>query len=80
MSVPAVQGERADARTLGARQEFRRRICCIGEIFAHLLDPADLDRWAIRVGLDVYAAGAGDRGKPNPLLERPRQRRTAKAC
>jgi len=75
MSVPAVQGERADPWTVGARQKFRRRTRRVGEVFAYLFDPADLGgRGAIHIRAAVDALGAGDRGKPDALFERPTQR------
>ena len=73
MGVPAVEGERADARTVGARQEFRRGAGGLLEIGAHRSDGAA----RLRIGrrLLVHAAGARDRGEPHALLEHARQRR-----
>src|SRR5262249_13945163 len=72
--VPAVQGERAYARTLVAREEFCCGTCGLGKIFAHLLDPTDLHRWAVVGRLTGHPAGASNSGKPDAFLERTRQR------
>ena len=61
MGVPAVERERAHARSLLARQEFRRGPGRFGEIGPHLLDAADLsDRpLIVRIALDRSGARNG---------------------
>ena len=69
VGVPAVEGERADARTIGARQEPRRGARRFGEIGAHL-SGAGRPRL-----LPVHAAGARDGRKSHAFLEHARERR-----
>jgi hypothetical protein len=75
VSVPAAEGERADARAFGRGKEFRGRPGRLGEIAAHLLDAAaTLDRRSTRLGVGD-AAGLGDGSDPKALLEPLREGR-----
>src|SRR5262249_27990242 len=73
VSVPAVECQRPDPRTLGLRQELRRRRGRLGVVFAYLLDAADLDREEILGRVAGDTTGARNRGEPDALFESARQ-------
>jgi hypothetical protein len=77
--VPAVEGERADARPLGRCQEFRGRACRLGEVGAHLGNAANLDRRTLLARFAVERAGTCDRRDPDAILEHARKGRIAVA-
>ena len=67
--------EGADARPVGAGEEFRAGAGGLGEIGAHLLDAADLDHRPLILGLALDAAGARQGGEADAVFEHPRQSR-----
>lgn len=75
VGVPAVEGERADPRPVGAGEELRGGAGGLGEIGAHLLDAAELDHRALILGLALDAAGTRQGGEADAVFEQPRQSR-----
>ena len=79
VGVPAVEGERADPRTLRLGEEFGRGAGGVGEVGANLRDAAALDHRALVARLAVHAADLRDRRKPDALLEHARKGRVGMA-
>ena len=73
MRIPAVKGERADARAVRPRQEFRRSAGAIGKIGAQLRGTRGF-RLALLRDL-FHAAGTCDRPKPESFLKHAGKRR-----